>query len=249
MERFWQKYLVLTNLVNIFVPVLGTELLHIVVVGQNFQSKCYFAKTLAEINRFRTFLCRRKLITTLDTNRTVKGHGIKVVITHTINTPRWTRQKQDIIKFKLKVLLYIEDNDCVDIAHDDYITRLHQTFQCKVLRVRHNMDQAQCVSEQSLEHGKGHVAVTDVTFCNRDSSKEKSEKVVKLLEMISDLIERQEVMFSGEKVVDDRNNMGSRSKDDDETRDHLKDIPELDSVANNDSNQPLFIENPIFKDK
>lgn len=107
---------------------------YVIVIGHNQEAKCDVANALVhQKDHFRPFACRESIM--VESTRTVCGKQLFVVATPKLNTPAWTHGEKAIEEFKLKIFLYIKDNDLVDSDDQWSFEMLNERFGKPVMQV------------------------------------------------------------------------------------------------------------------
>lgn len=184
---------------------------YVIVVGHNLEAKCDVANALAsQENLFRPFACKRKKV--IKCRRTVIGNNLFIVGSPDLSTPSWKHLEKDIEKFKTKVFLYVQDNDCIDsddVGSLDYLqTRFSdKTKNTSFLLLRYNTKSKtneSFSSDESLSEDFPQLSNENpVILINReDAFKVKIERGKEIMKLFMKSLRGEKPAFEGRMSVD-----------------------------------------------
>ncbi|XP_045177026.2 uncharacterized protein LOC123537390 [Mercenaria mercenaria] len=216
---------------------------HVVIVGHNLEAKCDVANALTnQRNLFRPFSCRRKIV--IKSRSTVIGKHLYIVATPDLGTPSWAHLEKDLTKFKTKVFLYVQDNDCIDSDDAGSVEMLQKRFSEKsksvpVVCIQYNTklrrDDSFSSLDGSFREDFSPLPIEDQVIINkRDSFADKSEKARKIMKLLIDSLKKDKSKFEGRMAVDDRKSLRESMSVSSNSQDSETDVSVLDSVTISD---------------
>ncbi|XP_060598665.1 uncharacterized protein LOC132752367 isoform X2 [Ruditapes philippinarum] len=195
--------------------------LYVIVVGHNLEAKCDVANALVcQEKMFQTFSCRKKIF--VRSRKTVKGKNLYIMTTPDIETPAWKHFEKELkspFKFKTRVFLYVQDNDCIDSDDAGSIETLQTLFTEKVVCVKYNTKlpredsntSLDSFTEDSLEHETPNDQVIIRKWDDFPNKVQKGRKIMKLIEECLESGTPVKFVNKGPMAVDDKKGQVQRS--------------------------------------